>query len=72
MLQGIELVSNRLTREPAYQAGRAIGRACLEKGLILSVRRNGSVFRFVPPFTTTEAQLDQAAEILDDAISSVA
>jgi len=72
LLQGIELVSDRLTREPAYQAGRAIGRACLENGLILSVRRKGSVFRFVPPLTTTEAQLDQAAEILDHAISTAA
>jgi len=72
LLQGIELVNDRLTREPAYQAGRAIGRACLENGLILSVRRNGSVFRFVPPFTTTESQLDQAAEILDHAITTIA
>ena len=65
------MVSDRNTREPAYQAGRAIGRSCLENGLILSVRRNGSVFRFVPPFTTTEAQLDEAAEILDHAISTL-
>ena len=72
LLQGIELVNDRLTREPAYQEGRAIGRLCLENGLVLSVRRNGSVFRFVPPFTTTEAQLDEAADILDHAISSVA
>ena len=71
LLQGIELVNDRLTREPAYQEGRAIGRLCLENGLVLSVRRNGSVFRFVPPFTTTEDQLDQAADILDHAISSV-
>ena len=69
LLQGIELVSDRRTREPAYEQGRAIGRWCLENGLILSVRRKGSVFRFVPPFTTTESQLDQAAEILDQAIS---
>ena len=72
LLQGIELVSDRQTRNPAYQEGRAIGRLCLENGLILSVRRNGSVFRFVPPFTTTEAQLDQAADILDHAIFQVA
>jgi len=69
LLQGIELVTDRQTREPAYEQGRAIGRWCLENGLILSVRRKGSVFRFVPPFTTTEAQLDQAAEILDQAIT---
>jgi len=72
LLQGIELVTDRLTKEPAYEQGKAIGRWCLENGLILSVRRKGSVFRFVPPFTTTEAQLDQAAEILDQAITRAA
>ena len=71
LLQGIELVADRGTREPAYAQGREIGRRCLENGLILSVRRSGSVFRFVPPFTTTEAQMDEAAEILDAAITGV-
>ena len=71
LLQGIELVLDRQTREPAYDLGRAIGRSCIDNGLILSVRRNGSVFRFVPPFTTTVAQLDEAASILDHAISKV-
>ena len=71
LLQGIELVTDRDTREPAFDQGRAIGRLCLENGLILSVRRKGSVFRFVPPFTTTEAQLDEAAQILDHAISEL-
>ena len=71
LLQGIELVTDRDTREPAFDQGRAIGRLCLENGLILSVRRKGSVFRFVPPFTTTEDQLDEAAQILDHAISEL-
>ncbi len=71
LLQGIEMVANRDTREPAFQQGRDIGRLCLENGLICSVRRNGSVLRFVPPFTTTREQMDLAAEILDFAISSV-
>jgi 2,2-dialkylglycine decarboxylase (pyruvate) len=72
LLQGIELVTDRVTREPAYVQGREIGRSCLENGLIMSVRRGGSVFRFVPPFTTSEAQMDEAAEILDVAMSGVA
>ena len=72
LLQGIELVTDRNTREPTFDQGRAIGRVCLDNGLILRVRRRGSVFRFVPPFTTTEAQLDEAADILDHAISEVA
>ena len=72
LLQGIELVTDRVTREPAYSRGREIGRRCLDAGLILSVRRNGSVFRFVPPFTTTEGQMDLAAEILDGAMGVAA
>ena len=71
LLQGIELVTDRETREPAYRQGQEIGRRCLENGLICSVRRGGSVLRFVPPFTTTEAQMDLAAAILDDALAAV-
>ena len=71
LLQGIELVRDRTTREPAHQEGQRIGRICMENGLIFSLRRNGSVFRFVPPFTTTQDQLDLAADILDHAIREV-
>jgi 2,2-dialkylglycine decarboxylase (pyruvate) len=71
LLQGIELVRDRKTKEPAVEEGRRIARLCLENGLIFSSRRGGSVFRFVPPFTTTEGQMDQAAEILERAIRRV-
>ncbi len=30
----------------------------MNNGLIFSLRRRGSVLRFVPPFTTTEDQMD--------------
>ena len=72
LLQGIELVKDRNSKEPDRESGREIARMCLENGLIFSSRRGGSVFRFVPPFTTTEAQLDTAAEILEQAIQTVA
>ena len=71
LLQGIEFVIDRETKEPAYSQGQQIGRICLENGLIMSVRRRGSALRFVPPFTTTEDQMDLAADILDHAIASV-
>ena len=71
LLQGIELVKDRETKVPAYEEGLEIGRLCLESGLIFSVRRDGSVLRFVTPFTTTEDQMDRAAEILDGAIRQV-
>ncbi|GGK63248.1 aspartate aminotransferase family protein [Nocardia camponoti] len=62
-LTGVELVTNRDTREPANEAGKALGDACLKAGLIFSVRRDGSVIRFVPPSSTTLDQIDQAMEI---------
>jgi 2,2-dialkylglycine decarboxylase (pyruvate) len=71
LLQGIELVRDRRTKEPAIEEGRRIARLCLDNGLIFSSRRGGSVFRFVPPFTTTESQMDRAAEILEVAIRTV-
>lgn len=71
VIQGIEFVRDRQTKEPYFEAGSAVAKRCLANGLIFSTRREGSVLRFVPPFTTTRAQMDRAAEILDDAISSV-
>lgn len=71
LIQGIELVWDGGRKTPAVEAGPQIARVCLEKGLLCSVRRGGSVRRFVPPFTTTESQFDQAAEILDHALQGV-
>lgn len=56
---------------PAGGIGRKIARRCLEAGLLFSVRRQGSVLRFTPPFTTTEADMDEAAAILHQAFASV-
>ena len=48
LLQGIEFVTDRETREPACEQGQRIGRMLLDNGLIVSIRRRGSVLRFVP------------------------
>ena len=71
LLQGIELVHSRETKEPATDAGPRIAAHALREGLIFSVRREGSVLRFVPPATTSEAQIDHAMEILADALEEV-
>ncbi len=71
LLLGIELVRDRDTKEPATTEGRAIAQRCLENGLIFSLRREGSVLRFVPPASTTEEQIDEAAAILEGAIAEV-
>jgi 2,2-dialkylglycine decarboxylase (pyruvate) len=70
LIQGLEFVKNRERKEPFFELGKAVYEACFPTGLVFSVRRQGSVIRFVPPFSTTEAQLDQAAEILDKGITA--
>ena len=69
ILQGIELVSDE--GSPAFELGEGLRRVCLREGLIFSVRRNGSVLRFVPPFSTSDEQVDRAAEILDLALNEL-
>ncbi len=71
LLLGIELVRDRETKEPATTEGRTIAQHCLENGLIFSLRREGSVLRFVPPASTTEAQIDEAAALLEQAFAEV-
>jgi 2,2-dialkylglycine decarboxylase (pyruvate) len=70
LIHGIEFVEDRDTKAPYFELGKAVSRHCLAGGLLFSVRRNGSVIRFVPPFSTTESELDRAAAILDRGIAA--
>jgi 2,2-dialkylglycine decarboxylase (pyruvate) len=67
ILQGLELV--REDGSPAHELGEPIRLACLRDGLLFSVRRDGSVLRFVPPFSTTAEQIDRAVDVLDRALT---
>ena len=71
VLLGVELVTNRLTREPANAQARMVAEHCLQHGLIFQLRgvsgmRN--VIRLVPPMTTTDEEIDRAMSILHDAL----
>lgn len=70
-LIGIELVRDRQSREPAFEEGQRVHKECFDAGLIFSLRRKGSVLRFVPPATTTAGQIDQAMDTLGGAIERV-
>jgi len=68
-MQGIELVRDRATKEPASEEARAIVRAAIPKGLLFSLRGpHWNVLRFILPFTTTEPQIDRALGIIEDAL----
>ena len=44
--------------------------ACRERGLLIN-NVKATALRFIPPLTVTEAELDRAVEIVDEALSAV-
>jgi diaminobutyrate-2-oxoglutarate transaminase len=69
LMLGIELV-DPLTKEPNGQAARKVQRAALERGLIIELGgREDAVVRLLPPLNVTRGTLDQALEILGDALA---
>lgn len=49
----------------------AVVNAALERGLVIN-RTSGTVIRLLPPYVVTPADVDEAADILDQAIEAVA
>lgn len=74
LLQGIELVSDKVTKAPAETLGARVTATCLEKGLhmnIVQLPGMGGIFRIAPPLTISDAELDEGLAILDDALATV-
>lgn len=74
LLRGLELVTDKASKTPADDLGRAVTTACLERGLhvnIVQLPGMGGVFRIAPPLTISEDDLHRGADILDAAIAEV-
>ena len=74
LLVGLELVTDRDTREPADALGAAVTAECLRRGLSMNIVRAGSsanCFRMAPPLSITEEEIDTAMEILDESLAAV-
>ncbi|GAA2737691.1 hypothetical protein GCM10010439_68800 [Actinocorallia aurantiaca] len=72
LMQGIELVLDRETKNPADGLGREVTSACLELGLhmnIVQLPGMGGVFRIAPPLTVAPEEIDLGLEILDKALT---
>ena len=72
LLLGVEIVASRETREPGHELIKKLSDRCFELGL--NVNRVGgihSVWRIAPPLTVSEAEIDQAIEIMDQAFSEI-
>jgi 2,2-dialkylglycine decarboxylase (pyruvate) len=75
LMQGIELVVDRETKEGSDALGAHVTRRCLELGLHVNVVQlpgMGGTFRIAPPLTATQEELALGLEILDQAIGETA
>ena len=73
LMQGVELVKDRKTKEPAPQAAAAVLESAKDHGLIIGKGGlYGNVLRISPPLTVTTEDADQAAEVLDKAFGEAA
>jgi 2,2-dialkylglycine decarboxylase (pyruvate) len=74
LFQGIELVTDRETKQGNDALGQRVTQRCLELGLhmnIVQIPGMGGVFRIAPPLTATEAELEEGLDILDTALAEV-
>lgn len=74
LLQGVELVRDKGSKDPADRLGQAVTTTCLERGLHLNIVQlpgMGGIFRIAPPLTTSDDELDAGVDILEASLKSV-
>lgn len=64
---GVDLVTDRVTKEKAREAAAKISYRCWEKGIILTFFAN-SVLRIQPPLVISKEQIDKAIDIIEESI----
>jgi 2,2-dialkylglycine decarboxylase (pyruvate) len=72
LLLGIEIVADKDSKAPAPELSAAITTRCLELGLhmnIVQLKGMSDVFRLAPPLTISDAEIDQALEVMDRSIA---
>ena len=73
LMLGIELVKDRTTKEPAKAECAQVLELCREMGLLLGKGGlHGSVIRFAPPMSISQADADFMLEVFDAAFSELA
>ncbi len=72
LMQGMEFVGDRASKEPAPQAVNQLFEETRARGLLIGKGGlYGNVIRIAPPLTASAEQVDQALEILDHALAAV-
>jgi len=71
LMMGIELVRDQETKTPALDEAEQLLYNALSQGLSFKLTR-GNIITLVPPLTITQAELDQAFDIVENCIESLA
>jgi 4-aminobutyrate aminotransferase/(S)-3-amino-2-methylpropionate transaminase len=72
-MQALELVRSKSTRQPADEETKQVAQYCYEHGLILITAGSyGNVIRLLMPLVVTDAQMDEAMDVLESALAHVA
>lgn len=72
LMQALELVVDRNTKEPAPKHAAQIMEAAKRQGLLIGKGGlYGNTLRIAPPMLVTEAEIDHAADCLDNAFAEV-
>ncbi len=67
----IELVEDRRSRVPAARRTADVLRTCVERGAVfLRAGLHGNVIRLLLPLVTPDAELDEALDVLDEALAA--
>jgi 2,2-dialkylglycine decarboxylase (pyruvate) len=72
LMQGLELVTDRASKEPADKLGHAVTESCLNRGLhmnIVQLPGMGGIFRIAPPLTVSGSEVDAGLEVLEAALA---
>jgi 4-aminobutyrate aminotransferase/(S)-3-amino-2-methylpropionate transaminase len=71
-MQAIELVQSQDKREPAPEETKQVTQYCYEHGVItISAGTYGNVIRLLMPLVITDAQMDEALDVLESALKTV-
>jgi len=72
LIQGVELVRDRATKEPATKEIAHLFEATRERGLLIGKGgMYGNTLRITPPLVASKDDVDRALEILDFAFAEV-
>lgn len=71
-MQALELVRSRAGREPATDETKQLAQYCYEHGLVtITAGTYGNVIRLLMPLVITDAQMDEALDVLGSGIASI-